>query len=714
MKPKAEPQGEVDPNAALLELAEAHGVATEYWDWQGRHTVVPRETVLAVLAALEVDAVDPRAVQRSLAELRDRRWRQVLPEVTVLRQGAQARIPVHTPHGEQVELWVLLEDEGGRIRLSQEERWIEPQVLDEALIGESTFVIPSDLPLGWHRLQARYSGGVTEQDLVITPRRIGLPQQITERRSWGFTTSLYAMRSQYSWGAGDLADLSELVVWSAHQHGADFVLVDPLHSAEIISPIEPSPYRPVTRRYPHPIHLRIEEIREVAYMPSTDRALIEWQAEPMRGMNFDAGPIDRDVIWEAKRFALETVFSQPRSRSRQAAFDAFCEREGQGLLDFASWAALSEHYGPLTSSWPEHVRDFHSPTVGQMREELADRVQFHMWLQWCLDEQLAAVQRQAVDAGMAVGLIQEIAVGSSPDGADVWAMPELHARGISIGAPADAANPQGQDWELPPWRPDRLSGQGYRAYRDMLRTIFRNSGAVRLDHVIGLFRLWWVPQGASASSGTYVRYDHEAMVGILVLEAQRAGAFVIAEDMASIEPWAADYLRERGLLSTSVLWWERDHESRPLRPQAWPEQCLAMVTDTDLPTAAGYLAGGHPDARGRSGAPSRGAGDDAVLDEADRSAVLGFLQELGLLGEQSSERERVEALYRFLTWTPAKLIGVALADAVGDRRARHDPGTEDYPNWSLPLADGAGRAVLLEDIMTSARAASLARAINGR
>jgi len=447
-------------------------------------------------------------------------------------------------------------------------------------------------------------------------------------------------------------------------------------------------------------------------MPSADRAIIEWSAEAMRGLNLDPGELDRDAVWEAKKAALETVFVQPRTPGREAAFEAFCEREGQGLLDFALWCALSERYGMPMSRWPQHVLDPRSETVTLLRDELADRVQFYMWLQWCLDEQLAAAQRSAKDAGMRLGVVHDLAVGVHPEGADVWALGDALARYVTVGAPPDAFNQQGQDWSQPPWRPDRLAELGYAPYRDMLRTVLRHAGGLRVDHIIGLFRLWWVPNGCHPSEGTYVRYDHEALIGILALEAYRAGAVVVGEDLGTVEPWARDYLRERGLLGTSILWFERDGGGQPLRPEAWRELCLATVTTHDLPPTSGYLGGEHIDLRHRLGLLTRSIEEEVAVDEADRHAVLAQLVQLGLLGGEGGEREQVEALHRFLTWTPARLLGVALADATGDRRTMNQPGTNDeYPNWRLPLADGSGRPVLLEEIMTSGRASALARTV---
>jgi 4-alpha-glucanotransferase len=286
---------------------------------------------------------------------------------------------------------------------------------------------------------------------------------------------------------------------------------------------------------------------------------------------------------------------------------------------------------------------------------------------------------------------------------------------VTVGAPPDAYNQQGQDWSQPPWRPDRLAELGYAPFRDMLRTVLRHAGGLRVDHIVGLFRLWWVPNGSGPTEGTYVRYDHEALIGILALEAHRANAFVVGEDLGTVEPWARDYLRERGLLGTSILWFERDGAGQPLRPEAWRELCLATVTTHDLPPTCGYLAGEHIELRHRLGLLTRSVDDETAVDEADREAVMAQLTSLGLLGADPSERDRVEALHRFLTWTPARILGVALADATGDRRTMNQPGTNDeYPNWRLPLADGAGRPVLLEEVMSSVRAASLARTVNGR
>lgn len=705
------PAGGHAPSAALTELARAHGVATEYWDWQGAHVTVAAETVRSVLGALEVAAQTDEDVDLSLAQHTERAWRRMLPPVVVTRRSWTPWVPVHIAHGAQVRAWVVLED-GSRRELRQQEHWVQPRVVDGAQVGEATFELPADLPLGWHELHARSGERDAQCALVVTPDRLELPAALTgEGRAWGFMAQLYQVRSQRSWGIGDLADLTDLAVWSGADLGADFVLVNPLHAAELVGVMEPSPYLPTTRRFVNPVYIRVEDLPEVAYMPASQRQTLEWQADDARAVN-GTDELDRDSAWAAKKSALETVYRLPRSIARSRAFEVYLAEQGQGLVDFATWCALAEEHGLPWGAWPAALHDPTSDEVEAERRRLVDRVDFYAWLQWVADDQLGAAHRQALAAGMRLGVVHDLAVGVHPEGADAWALGPALARGVTVGAPPDAFNQQGQDWSQPPWRPDQLAEAGYAPYRDMLRGVLRHAGGVRVDHVLGLFRLWWVPDGAGPDAGTYVRYDHEALVGILALEAHRAGAFVIGEDLGVVEPWVRDYLRERGVFGTSILWFEKDEHGAPLPPEAWRELCLATVTTHDLPPTAGYLAGVHIDVRERLGLLTRSVEQERAVDAQDREQVVAELRQRGLLREGATDREVVEALHRFLTWTPARLLGVALPDAVGDRRAINQPGTdEEYPNWRLPLADGEGVPVLLDDLVRSRRARALARAV---
>ncbi|WP_029289472.1 4-alpha-glucanotransferase [Cellulomonas sp. HZM] len=696
------------PSESLLRLAAAHGVAPDHWGFHGELKAASATTLRNVLRALGVDASSPERIDVALAHVDDQPWRRVLPPVVVVRSGRTVHVPVHVTDGDPVSVWIELDPEvgGGRRDVPQADVYVAPRSVDGRMVGRASFTVPSDLPLGWHELRADGPSARARCVLVVTPDRLELPPELEHGRMWGLMAQLYSVRSRRSWGVGDLVDLADLGVL-AGDVGADFLLINPLHAAEPAVPMTPSPYLPTTRRFVNPLYVRPEAIPEAAYLSSADRSLVEWAAEPVVALDTDPGPIDRDAAWEAKLAALQVIFTVPLPAARQVAFDAFVAEQGPGLETFALWSALAEKYGAETI--PTELEDPASPAVAAEREALADRVAFHTWLQWVSDEQLAVAQRTARESGMAIGIMHDLAVGVHPAGADVWALGDVLVRGATVGAPPDMYNQQGQNWSQPPWHPQALARAGYRPYRDMLRTVLRHAGAIRIDHVIGLFRLWWVPEGAGADEGAYVRYDHEALVGILALEAQRAGAIVIGEDLGVVEPWVRDYLSERGVLGTSVLWFEHDLHGGPLAPQDYRRLVLATVTTHDLPPTAGYLAGEHVAIRERLGLLTDPVPVVRAAADAERERMLAAVRERGLLGDDPSEREVVEALHRYVMATPAVLLGVGLVDAVGERRAQNQPGTDqEYPNWKVPLADSSGTLVLVDDLFTNARLRSLA------
>ncbi|MCL2466373.1 MAG: 4-alpha-glucanotransferase [Micrococcales bacterium] len=700
------------PSETLVRLAHEYSISHEHVNHAGQRVHVSSETLVGVLAALGVDASTPEKVDRALALRTDERWRHTLPPVVVLTAGKTARLPVHVTHGDPVICWVDLEDEtgGGRVDLIQADVATKPRKVDGRLVARASFDLPTDLPLGWHEIRATGPSAQARATLVVVPHHLDLPETVADTRAWGLMTQLYSVRSGRSWGLGDFSDLADLTE-KAGRMGADFVLINPVHAAEPVVPVTPSPYLPVTRRFVNPMYIRVEDIRETAYLTSADLALVEWAGEPAKALNTDSGPLDRDAVWTAKRAALDVVFGVKRSAARQAEFDRYVADEGQGLSTFALWCALAEHFDG--SDWPEQARDPSSPAVAELRGQLAERVEFYTWLQWIADEQLAAAQKTAVDAGMVLGIMHDLAVGVHIDGADVWSLGSVLASGATVGAPPDMYNQQGQDWSQPPWHPDELARASYRPYRDMLRTVLRHAGAVRLDHVLGLFRLWWIPSGHKPADGAYVRYDHDAMVGILMLEAQRAGVVLIGEDLGTVEGWVVEYLADRGILGTGVLWFEND-QGRPRPPEQWRRLQLASVTTHDLPPTAGYLAGEHVALRERLGLLTESASVVRARAAAERDAVLRTLQQRGLISEGASERAIVEAMHRYILDTPSVLIGVSLADAVGERRAQNQPGTDgEYPNWKVPLADSSGALVPIEDLLSNPRLISLTHVMNG-
>lgn len=672
------------PSHELSRLAELHGVATSYSPSPDRTVAASATAVTLALAALGVDASTQEATRTALAARERELAARLLPPTVVRWADTESPALAALPAGTRLRI----ETEQGETRSSADR-----------------------LPPGVHHLTATAPDGRTaEAHLVVAPPRLPTPTA----RSYGLLVQLYSLLSRRSWGMGDLGDLAELTAWAGRALDAGFVQVNPLHAAVPGAPTDPSPYRPSSRRFPDPVHLRVENVPEFAHVqdPERVRALLE-RAGRLREAVLDKDAlIDRDAVWELKREALELVHAVPLGPGRRAAYADFLAREGQALEDHATWYALVEVHGPDWSNWPEGLRDPRSPETARARTELMDRVDFHCRLAWLTDSQLTAAQRTAREAGMPIGIVHDLAVGVHPGGADAWAQQDHFAAGMSVGAPPDAFNARGQDWGLPPWRPDRLAESGYQPYRRLLQALFRYAGALRIDHVMGLFRLWWVPQGHPPTEGTYVRYDAEAMLAVLVLEASRAGSVVIGEDLGTVEPGVRDRLRERGVLGTSVLWFERDWEGdgRPLPPEAWRADCLATATTHDLPPTASRLTGDHVELRDRLGLLTRPVAEERAEAAADAGEWLAYLARLGLLDGAggahgaSEEEVRIQAVHRFLLRTPARMVGVWLPDCVGDRRPQNLPGTWDqYPNWRLPIADADGRPVTLEELAGSGR-----------
>ncbi|MGW1401104.1 4-alpha-glucanotransferase [Streptomyces sp. NPDC002405] len=707
----------------LTRLAALHGVATSYSPSPGRTVTASATAVVAALAALDVDASTPAAARAALTARERERDERLLPP-TVVCWLDPADGPTDGPTADPAT---------GGDSAAEADAGLPPAVLAglppgtrldvETERGETrSWVQGVDgtdrldrLPPGVHRLTATAPDGRTGQaHLIAAPPRLPTPAG----RSYGLLVQLYSLLSHRSWGMGDLGDLAELSGWAGRALGAGFVQVNPLHAAVPGPPADPSPYRPSSRRFPDPVHLRVEDVPEFAYVEEQDRLRpLPERAGRLRAAVLDEGAlIDRDAVWELKREALELVRRVPLGPGRRAAYADFLAGQGRALEDHATWYALAEVHGSDWSRWPEGLRDPRSTETARARAALADRVDFHSWLAWLTDAQLTAAQRTAREAGMGIGIVHDLAVGVHPGGADAWAQQDHFAAGMSVGAPPDAFNARGQDWGLPPWRPDRLAASGYAPFRRLLRALFRFAGALRIDHVMGLFRLWWIPQGLPPTEGTYVRYDAEAMLAVLVLEASRAGAVVIGEDLGTVEPGVRETLDRRGVLGTSVLWFERDWEGsgRPLPPERWRADCLATATTHDLPSTAARLTGEHVELRHRLGLLTRPLEEERAEAAADMSEWLALLAELGLLrgtdggAGASSEEAGIQAVHRFLLRTPARMIGLWLPDTVGDRRPQNLPGTWDqYPNWRLPVADADGRPVTLEDLAASPRLRAL-------
>jgi 4-alpha-glucanotransferase len=527
--------------------------------------------------------------------------------------------------------------------------------------------------------------------------------RVPESRSWGFTVQLYSLRSRRSWGHGDLHDLADLASWSARDLGAGFVLINPLHAAEPQPPVSPSPYLPMTRRYVSPLYLRIEDIPEFRLLDPAPRERVDALAAPLRARNTTAELIDRDAVWAAKREALEIIHRVRLGDERRAAYRRYRQREGPDLEDWAAWCVLADRHGPDWRSWPAEVRDpgAAARAMGPGWPWADADADFHAWLQWLADEQLAAAQRAALAAGMETGIITDLAVGAHPGGADAWAHQDLLVGGLSVGAPPDEFNQRGQDWSQPPWHPRRMAEVGYRPLADLFAAALRHAGGLRADHVMGLMRLWCVPEGMPPDRGAYIRYDHRATVAALAGQAGRAGSLAIGEDLGTVDPWIRRYLADNGIMGTMMLWFAREPDGRPLAPEHWRRDCMATVGTHDVPPVAAFRTGDQVTVRARLGLlkqpeqAERNAAEQMLSSWRDVLAARGLIPAGPLPGPD----ELTVALYRYLSLTAALLVGVSLADAAGDRRPQNIPGTSDeYPNWQIPLCDATGRPVLLADL----------------
>ena len=553
---------------------------------------------------------------------------------------------------------------------------------------------------------------------------------VPAERSWGFAVQLYSLRSRDSWGHGDLRDLANLAAWSARDLGAGFVLINPLHAAEPLPPVSPSPYLPMSRRWVSPLDLRIEDIPEYKDLSFPERKRLAHLSQPLRAASQTAELIDRDAVWTAKREALEMLRKVPLSDTRQASFEEFRTRHGRALEDWAAWCALAEVHGPDYRVWPVHLRDprFMETLAAETRAaetraaeaevrrgDFAALAEFHTWVQWLVASQLAAAQEAAKAAGMPIGIIADLAIGAHPGGADAWAGQEFLAQGFTVGAPPDAFNQRGQDWGLPPAHPRVLAACDYRPLADLVDANLSLGGGLRIDHVMGLSRLWWIPAGAPPTEGAYVYYDAQGTLGTVAASAAATGSVVVGEDLGTVEPWLREALAARNILGTQMLWFERGWSDEPLAPQWWRANSLVTVSTHDLPPAAAFLSGSQVTDRLNLGLLTRSETEERA--EADRTVNdwVGALVNEGLLpaGERPSADEFTVALYRYLAKTPALLIGVNLAEAAGETRSQNMPGTcDEYPNWKLPLCGPDGSPVLLEDLPTSGLVRAVARAVS--
>jgi 4-alpha-glucanotransferase len=522
-----------------------------------------------------------------------------------------------------------------------------------------------DVPLGIHELRGDH--GDASATVLASPGRCHRPPDL---RTWGLAVQVPTARSRGSWGIGDLADVASLARWVGEQGGGALGL-SPLHAPAPVAPLPASPYSPSSRRWRSPLLLRADAVpgadapaaaAVVAAEAAAARALL---AEPI---------VDRDRCWEHQRRALEAIWRAGAGAS-DPRLHAWRDEQGPALEGWATWCALAEVHGARWATWPEDLRHPRSPAVAREAAARAERVAFHAWLQLLVEDQVDAVRR----AAPGVRLVQDLAIGAGPDGADAWLHQDLLALGVSIGAPPDDFEPEGQAWGLPPFVPWRLRAAGYRPVAELLRAAMAGGGGLRADHVMGLTRLYWVPEGHPPTDGAYVRYAGSELLEVLAVESARAGALVVGEDLGTVEAWLRDELAWREVLSTRVVWFEDEP------PERYPEQSEGVLTTHDLPTVAGVWTGADAAELAALGHPATDEGDAEVRRRLD--ALVG-------LDPAAPVAEVVATAHRALSSGASQLVLGTLEDLCGVEHRPNVPGTtsDDRPGgWStalpLPLDD---------------------------
>jgi len=539
------------------------------------------------------------------------------------------------------------------LRAGQTQRLVRPSelTLEDGTVLRVNRHLPSDLPIGYHTLRAL--DGNSAVCLIVSPGRCHLPENL---KAWGWALQLYALRSGQSWGMGDLADLRTFARWSGRELGAGFILLNPIGAPLPVMPQEASPYFPSSRLYRNPLYLRVEEVPGAAEA----RVALDKLAVAGRALNGDR-IICRDAIFRLKMAALEKIWTRFRGNP---AFDRFRAEQGKPLDQFVTFCVLAEHHDGGWRRWPARFRRPDSAAVRQFAAEHERRLRFHQWLQWLLDEQLARASKE-------LPLMLDLPIGVDPTGADAWAWQDMLAQRVTVGAPPDEYNTLGQNWGLPPFVPHKLRAAAYEPFRQTIRAALRHAGGLRIDHVMGLFRLFWIPHGGQPRDGTYVRYLTAELLALLAIESQRAKAVIVGEDLGTVEKGVRSRLHRHGILSYRLLWFEKQP------PEHYPPQALAAVTTHDLFTIAGLWTGRDLETQEQLGLHPNVPATLAIRRRLRRSAGLS---------DSASPREAVLRAHRLLARAPCKLLTATLDDALAIEERPNTPGTKTrWPNWSIAL-----------------------------
>lgn len=539
---------------------------------------------------------------------------------------------------------------------------------DGSTLGE-TNKVSADLPIGYHTIH----GDGRSRRLIVAPPTCYLPDDLY---SWGLSAQLYSVRSKRSWGMGDLGDLERLAFWS-RDLGAGLLMVNPLSSVIPAKPQEASPYFPSSRLFLNPLYLNIEDISGANLLPDTELLSIEG-----RGLN-DVRLIDRDTVFDLKMRALNAIWDRVSDAVDLASYET---ERGESLTHFATFCVLAESFSEPWQRWPLEFRRPDGPAVERFRQEHLQRVRFHEWLQMLLDEQL-------VRATQAVGLVTDFAVGVDPAGADAWMWQDYFLTDTSVGAPPDKFNTQGQDWSTPPLDPWSLREGAYEPFIQTLRATMRRSRGLRIDHVMGLARLYCIPKGSSPAQGAFIRYPVDELMAIIALESQRAGAFVVGEDLGTVERSLRAKMTDQQMLSYRLVIFSGFRASR------YPRMTFAAVSTHDLPTIAGLWSGSDLIEQSERGLSP---------NEPATSAMISSIRK-GLKLKGQSIGSVIDRMHSWLAERDSCVAVVSLEDLLGEPSRVNMPSTHlRRPNWSMSLPS------TLEDLTEDPRAVRLSDQMRAR
>jgi 4-alpha-glucanotransferase len=692
-----------DIEGALRRVAAAHGVQEAYWDIWGREHRPGPEVQRAVLASMGVDAGTVASVDGAMREWLRRERLALLPSCVVSSTGS-AWLPVAIGTGVDGMATVTVALEGGGTlraegRLGELET-IENVVVDGVEWRRAQLPLPAGLPHGYHRATVAVNGAAASCELIHCPDRAYEPPALAgDRQMAGIAISLYGLRSERNWGCGDFADLERFSVWAAEKAGASFVALNPLHALANRSPYNTSPYLPASTFYRNFIYLDIEAVPE--YRESELAGRLRLLAAGRIGELRAAELVDYEGVARLKRVFLQVLYRQflRGGGGRRGEFDRFRRAEGKLLERFAVYSALDEYLHRRNKTlwiwpdWPAEYQDPDSEAVADFAKREWLRVEFWQYVYWLVDQQVAAAQARAVAAGMAIGLYHDLALATDRCGSDLWAYRPFYANGCRVGAPPDDFSPKGQDWSFPPPELERHRENGYRLFAAAIRNNSRHGGALRIDHVMRFFRLYWIPEGKDATEGTYVREPWRDLLRVVALESHRNRVLVIGEDLGTVEDYVREGLAEFGVLSYRLLYFEKKGEGKFKRPEEYHREAVVSSTTHDLPTLAGYWIGRDIEARRSAGLLP----DEASYREQmrarleDKHRLIEVLDDLKLLpaGYPRDAAKSVDltgelhnAVIGFLASARSRLFVLNQEDLTKETEQQNLPGsTWEYPNW---------------------------------